>query len=95
MGDRFFGTELKPAPLSLKAERLLTKDSPRTLFVKVQEEFENAFLLESAIGAKRLAESSFIGFEPQKIVTVKNGALRVKSLDGSKDGVKTRTRSRT
>jgi len=85
-----FGTELKPAPLSLKAERLLTKDSPRTLFVKVQEEFENAFLLESAIGAKRLAEYSFIGFEPQKIVTVRNGALRVKSLDGSKDGVKTK-----
>ena len=71
-----FGTELKLAPLSLKAERLQTKDSPRSLFVKVHEEFENAFLLESAIGEKRLAEYSFIGFEPQTIVRVKDGSLR-------------------
>ena len=66
-----FGSELKLAQLSLKAERLQTKDSPRSLFIKVQEEFENAFLLESAIGAKRLAEYSFIGFEPETIVRVK------------------------
>jgi anthranilate synthase component 1 len=84
-----FGSELKLAPLSLKAERLQTTDSPRTLFVKVQEEFENAFLLESAIGAKRLAEYSFIGFEPQTIVSVKDGALSARSVDGTKESLKT------
>jgi len=84
-----FGAELKLAPLSLKAERLQTKDSPRSLFVKVHEEFENAFLLESAIGAKRLAEYSFIGFEPQTIVRVKEGGFSATSLDGSDDHLKT------
>jgi anthranilate synthase component I len=84
-----FGSELKLAPLSLKAERLQTKDSPRSLFVKVQEEFGNAFLLESAIGAKRLAEYSFIGFEPETIVTVKDGRLDTTSLDGAKDSLRT------
>ncbi len=84
-----FGTEQKLAPLTLKAERLETKDSPRSLFVKVHEEFENAYLLESAIGAKRLAEYSFIGFEPETIVRVKEGSLEMTSLDGAKDRLKT------
>jgi len=85
-----FGSELKLAQLSLKAERLQTKDSPRSLFIKVQEEFENAFLLESAIGAKRLAEYSFIGFEPETIVRVKDGSLETTSLNGAKDSLKTK-----
>ncbi len=84
-----FGSELKLAQLSLKAERLETKETPRSLFVKVNEQFENAFLLESAIGAKRLAEYSFIGFEPEAIVKVKEGRLDVASLDGAKDSLKT------
>jgi anthranilate synthase component I len=84
-----FGSELKLAQLSLKAERLETKETPRSLFVKVHEEFENAFLLESAIGAKRLAEYSFIGFEPETIVRVKDGSLDIASLDGAKDSLKT------
>jgi len=84
-----FGSELKLAQLSLKAERLETRETPQSLFVKVHEEFENAFLLESAIGAKRLAEYSFIGFEPQTIVRVKDGSLDIASLDGAKDHLKT------
>jgi anthranilate synthase component I len=84
-----FGSELKLAQPSLKAERLHTADSPRSLFVKVQEDFENAFLLESAIGAKRLAEYSFIGFEPQTLVRVKDGALSARSVDGTKETLRT------
>lgn len=84
-----FGSELKLAPLSLKAKRLQTKDSPRALFVKVREEFSNSFLLESAIGEKRLAEYSFIGFEPQTTVTAKDGSLKAASADGRKDTIKT------
>jgi anthranilate synthase component I len=84
-----FGSELNQAQLSLKAERLVTRDTPRSLFVKVHDEFEDAFLLESAIGAKRLAEYSFIGFEPDTVVRVKDGALEMTSLDGSKESLKT------
>jgi len=85
-----FGSELKLAPLSLKAVRLETKDSPSTLFLKFQDEFENAFLLESAIGEKRLAEYSFIGFEPETVITVKDGELSLVSSDGSEDRIKSR-----
>src|SRR5580704_15980122 len=85
-----FGSELKLAQLSLKAERLETRETPQSLFVKVHEEFENAFLLESAIGAKRLAEYSFIGFEPQTVVRVKDGSLDITSSDGAKDHLKTK-----
>jgi anthranilate synthase component 1 len=85
-----FGSELKLAQLSLKAERLETRETPQSLFVKVHEEFENAYLLESAIGAKRLAEYSFIGFEPQSIVRVKDGNLDIASLDGAKDHLRTK-----
>ena len=84
-----FGSELKLAPLSLTTERLQTSDSPQSLFVKVQEEFENAFLLESAIGAKRLAEYSFIGFEPETILKAKDGRLESRSVNGAKESAKT------
>lgn len=80
---------LKLAPLSLKAERLQTRESPRSLFVKVEEEFEDAFLLESAIGAKRLAEYSFIGFEPSALVRVWEDTLEVLSRDGGRERIKT------
>ncbi|MDG6978737.1 MAG: anthranilate synthase component I [Nitrososphaerota archaeon] len=84
-----FGSKLRLEHRPLKAERLHTDESPRSLFVKIHEEFENAFLLESAIGPKRLAEYSFIGFEPETVVSAKGGRLAARSLDGSKDGVKT------
>ncbi len=84
-----FGSELKLAQLPLKVERLQTSESPRSLFAKVNEEFENAFLLESAIGAKRLAEYSFIGFEPEAIVKVKDGSLEKVYKDGRRDRLKT------
>ena len=81
--------ELKLAALSLKTERLQTRHSPRSLFVNVQERYDNAFLLESAIGEKRLAEYSFIGFEPQTVVQIKDGTFSLTSLDGAKDTSKT------
>lgn len=89
-----FGSELKLAQLSLKTERLETGETPRSLFVKVNEQFENAFLLESATGAKRLAEYSFLRFEPDAIVKVKDGSLDIASLDGAKDRLKSEDRLR-
>ena len=70
------------AQLSLKSQRLQTSESPRSLFVKVHEGFESAFLLESAIGQKRLAEYSFIGFDPQARVSVKDGTVTAQDPNG-------------
>ena len=64
---------------------LQTRDSPQSLFVKVQEEFEDAFLLESAVGDKRLAEYSFIGFDPQAKLAAKGGALSIRSEAGTQE----------
>ena len=72
-----FGSPVAVQKRKLKASRLQVTDTPQSLFVKVQDEFENAFLLESAKGATRLAEYSFIGFDPVALIRVKDGNLEV------------------
>lgn len=87
-----FGSRTSPLKkkTELKTQRLNIPDSPQGLFLKVQQEFENAFLLESAKGATRLAEYSFIGFEPALLVRVKDGELEVDDrVDGSRQRLKT------
>ena len=77
-----FGTALTTPPSTLKTEKLETSDSPQQLFKKVQDEFEDAFLLESAKGELRLAEYSFIGFDPVKLIRAKGGRLEVVDREG-------------
>jgi anthranilate synthase component 1 len=78
-----FGAQVSLQPSKLKTVKLDVSDSPQSLFLKVQQEYEEAFLLESAKGASRLAEYSFIGFEPAALFRVKDGALEVKDRVGS------------
>jgi len=85
-----FGSPFTIQTSKLKSDRLQVKDTPQALFLKVQEEYEDAFLLESAKGATRLAEYSFIGFEPAMLVRVKNGELEVfDRAAGSHERIKT------
>ncbi|MDA4121617.1 MAG: anthranilate synthase component I [Thaumarchaeota archaeon] len=85
-----FGTTATTPLSTLKTEKLETRDSPQQLFSKVQEEYQEAFLLESAKGATRLAEYSFIGFEPSAVLRVKNGQLEVEDrLTGGRERRKT------
>jgi len=85
-----FGSPFTIQTSKLKSDRLQVRDSPQALFLKVQEEYEDAFLLESAKGATRLAEYSFIGFEPAMLVRVKNGELEVFArAAGSHERIKT------
>ncbi len=72
-----FGSTLSVTPFRLNTERLTIKDSPQELFAKLQESHENAFLLESAKGTNRLAEYSFLGFEPLNLIKVKDGTLEI------------------
>ena len=83
-----FGGTLRQPSLALKSEPLHTQDTPHDLFVKIQEEFQNAFLLESAVGEQRLAEYSFIGFDPRALVSVRNGTLDVTSSNGGRESKK-------
>src|SRR5271156_6378760 len=85
-----FGSESTIQTSRLKATKLQVSDTPQHLFLKVQEEYEDAFLLESAKGATRLAEYSFIGFEPAMVVRVKNGTLELfDRVRGSRERIKT------
>ncbi len=85
-----FGYAATVSKAALKAVRLETRLSPQEAFARIKNRYDYAFLLESAKGPKRLAEYSFIGFDPSKIVTIKDGSLTL--LDtGSGESVKKRT----
>ncbi len=73
-----FGSILNAKPLKLSAKRLEVTDSPKSLFVKFLEDYETAFLLESAKGKSRLAEYSFIGFGPSTTFEAKDGRFEVR-----------------
>ena len=74
---------------SLSAKRLEVKEPPRDLFAKFLERYENAFLLESSKEGSKLAEYSFIGFDPSMLLEAKAGSLEVLDVDsGSKERVK-------
>jgi anthranilate synthase component I len=85
-----FGSAEAIQTSKLTATRLQLSDTPQQLFLKVHERFEEAFLLESAKGATRLAEYSFIGFEPSVHIRVKDGYVEV---EDTKDGGRTRTKT--
>ncbi|MEM4407413.1 MAG: hypothetical protein QXI19_01575, partial [Candidatus Caldarchaeum sp.] len=51
----------------------LYEKSPVELFAKLYQSCENVYLLESVEGPKKLAEYSFIGFNPRILISIKNG----------------------
>lgn len=53
------------------------ENSPIDFFAKICEHYDYAYILESAEGPEKLAEYSFIGFDPRLIVTVKDGNVEV------------------
>ncbi|MCL4355432.1 MAG: anthranilate synthase component I [Thaumarchaeota archaeon] len=85
-----FGPAVAASELELSAKRLDIRQPPRELFAKFLSRYENAFLLESASDHSKLAEYSFIGFEPSVLVEAKSGALEViDTKSGSKERTKT------
>ncbi|MEM2247918.1 MAG: anthranilate synthase component I family protein [Candidatus Bathyarchaeia archaeon] len=59
----------------IKFKRLPLKQ-PIDVFLRICNDYNHTFLLES-IGNDRRAKFSFIGFEPETIITVKNGIARI------------------
>ena len=49
---------------------------PYGLFAASREDHPHAFLLESLTGPERLADHTFIGFDPEKIISYRGGILR-------------------
>jgi len=71
----------------LKLKKLSFKCSPLEVFSKFYDRFENAYILESVEGPKKLAQYSFIGFDPRLIIQIKNGEVTVRD---EKTGEETR-----
>ncbi|MEM2994890.1 MAG: anthranilate synthase component I [Candidatus Bathyarchaeia archaeon] len=51
--------------------------SPLETFSKIYSRYDCVYILESVEGPQKLAEYSFIGFDPHTIITVKNGKIEV------------------
>jgi anthranilate synthase component 1 len=53
------------------------KISPVNLFAKIFEHYDYVYILESVEGPKKLAEYSFIGFDPPIVLKVKNAKTEI------------------
>lgn len=65
----------------LKIKKVSVASSPTELFLRVQEKYEYAYLLESMKGPRNLAQFSFIGFMPRVVVSVKDGEVKLKNME--------------
>ena len=57
----------------LKIKKLSLEKAPLDIFSKLYSQHENAYILESIEGPKKLSQYSFIGFSPVATITIKNG----------------------
>jgi anthranilate synthase component 1 len=57
----------------LKIRKLSFKKSPLEIFSKLYNHYESVYILESIEGPKKLSQYSFIGFNPELTITIKNG----------------------
>jgi len=57
--------------------KLKSRKRPIDFFVKVCKHYDYAFILESMEGPEKLAEYSFIGFDPRLVVAVKDGRAEI------------------
>ena len=73
-----FGIYKPYAPKAQITEQLKIKEisfnkPPLEVFSKLYNHYENAYILESIEGPKKLSQYSFIGFNPELTITIKNG----------------------
>ena len=70
----------------LKFEKLSFEISPLQVFSGLHGRYKDVYLLESIEGPRKLAQYSFIGFDPKLTVTIKNGeATSVDEESGEKN----------
>jgi anthranilate synthase component 1 len=61
------------------------------VFSKLHKHYETAYMLESIEGPRKLAQFSFIGFDPSLTIEIKNGEAKIRNeLTGEVDREKTR-----
>jgi anthranilate synthase component 1 len=71
-------TEPKPAN-SLNIKKIALIQQPLEIFSKLQKKYSTTYLLESIEGPKKLAQYSFIGFDPKITIQTKNQKAQIKN----------------
>jgi anthranilate synthase component 1 len=77
-----FGSQQSQAQLEahkLKYKKIAFTKSPLEIFSKLHNYYETTYLLESIEGPKKLAQYSFIGFDPRLIIEIKNGEAEIRN----------------
>ncbi len=75
-----FGTQTiaatKPVnPLNIK--QIAPTKQPLEIFSKLQNHYQNTYLLESIEGPQKLAQYSFLGFDPKTTIQITNGKAKI------------------
>jgi anthranilate synthase component 1 len=65
--------------MKLHFKKILTNISPTELYMKINSEYEYSFLLESINEPHKLAQYSFLGFNPQTILVAKNKKVTIQN----------------
>ncbi len=73
----------------LKLQKFRYSTDPLRTFLALSTQSDYCYMLESAEGPRKLAQYSFIGFSPTKIVQVKNGSYTETSSDNSSKSIQT------
>jgi anthranilate synthase component 1 len=68
-------------PSKFKLKKIPFMKSPVTFFSKLYQKYENVYLLESLGGPEKLAQYSFIGFNPSTTIKIKDGYMTVKTVE--------------
>src|SRR4030043_1035408 len=63
----------------LNYQKFPCKQSPLEVFSKLHKHYETAYILESIEGPRKLAQYSFIGFDPTLTVEIKNGDAEIRN----------------
>ena len=81
-----------PPPLetasSIRFRQSRIESAPLEIYLKLRRKYRTSFLLESATGPRKLAEYSFIGFDPDRKLIVHDGEATLETRDGTRDTVK-------
>ena len=76
MGNRLWQTHIQQVN-PLNYVKFNYTNNPLDIFIKLHQKYKTTYLLESIEGPQKLAQYSFLGFDPKTNITAKNGTVTV------------------
>ena len=72
-----------PKRRKIVVKKISFKTPPFEIYTNIQEDVDHCFILDSVVGPEKLAEYSFIGFDPELRIQTKGSKLRVEDREGN------------